>query len=614
MIGEFAERKGLSQLPDYVLTRGRTAVERRAPVFGKLLTQTVDSIFETHKRYSGEFVAAERPLLERAAKYEDPSKDYYSYFVGAKTHPDPTVNELTAFYNKVNPAAHVKAAKVGIPVGSSNPDNWSRTWPRGAFEGRNREEAAQYLVSKGQADSLHEAYRLLDLMSGMSKGRKSYNLRAARKVDLPGWRRDIYSQHDAMLEKLWDIAFTEVAGENGRLINKLLSAIAKVHGNAAYQLADQYVDIMFKKAGKNYRPYSALERTANSVTAARFLGLVGIRHLGQSVNAMVFGARLEPILKTLVEMMTDYNSAEEFGILTNPGIVDSLYEMRHVMEEDLSRKTLGAKVIELSGFPRVMRFNRIFMSNMGKNLAEQYVAEYAETKSPTLAKKLAQMGINADKAVENGLSQEDLFRAGSRLTEIGIPAFNPNNLPLAWRSSPVWRLLTQYKPFIYAQSAFLKDYVLKPAIKYVATGGAEGEIRPLIYASLVFPTVGEIVGDLYNLAAYGDLKNRPDFKNWLDRYVDNVSYVAGFGILHDLVYSLANYRTGLQIPLLSEGADLLDIVMSKHHAKAAARQIPIFGRMISRKMEPKTRLPGGYQKALREGYLTKHLNRLLELR
>src|SRR5437899_6488458 len=101
------------------------------------------------------------------------------------------------------------------------------------------------------------------------------------------------------------------------------------------------------------------------------------------------------------------------------------------------------------------------------------------------------------------------------------------------------------------QSVLLRDEVLKPAMTYVRTAGKEGALAPLVYFSLLFPTFGEVVADLSNLALRGDLKEMPEGKFWLDRAVDNVSYVSGMGIISDLIHVFTSrYGVDLLIPPL----------------------------------------------------------------
>jgi hypothetical protein len=609
--GEQVAKRGVKEVYNYVIKRGSQAVRDAAPGLGDALTNLIVGTQEKYRQIVGGYEADMLPYVKRVEKYPDVMKNFYDYFSGAKTHPDPAVKELAEKVRMDNLMAYAQAGKAGIKIGPPNPDNWSRKWPYGQFEGKNREKAIARLIKNGDAKNEDQAVKLLDFMSGKSKVNKDYNLEAPRKYDVEGWRKDFYSQTDAMRSKLWRIIYAQNAGPKAERVSQALSAIRQQYGQSAYQVADSYVDQMFRKVGKNYRPYSSLERGINSVNAARFLGMIGVRHASQTINAMVFGARMRPILKGLYEMIAEASSAEEWGLRAGALTNSAFQEMKRSLGEMYGSQSLGSWVIRASGFPTVMKYNRIFASVYGRELAKDLVDEYAVNKSPTIARKLAQLGIDADGAVERGLSLQDLYRASSRTSELTMFNFDVEHLPLAWRDSPLHRLLSQYKPWIYMQSVFLKDNVLKPAVKFAATGGREGEIRPLVYMALLFPTFGEVTADLYSLLTRGSFEDRPPMKYWVDRAVENISFVGGFGILHDLVYTLTSWQSGLQIPAWSEMSDIWRAITSKHHMKEASRQIPIAGRLIYHQMHPKSKPPKGYREKLRKGYLTKHLNRFL---
>ncbi len=597
---------------DTWIKRGARSVEDIGPR-GQMLTGLLKNLKETYRMYFGEYEAAEKPLIEAVSKHRDVAENFYDYFSGAKKHPDPgvqnSVQSYTDFVKASNLSAYGKAAKSGVPVGKPNPDDWSRVWPRSTFEGVNRESSVKTLITQGYAKNEHEASKLLDKLSGQVKGRKSYNLRTSRRVDLPGWRKDIFAPSDAMKDKLWDIASHEILGPKEEILSELLSSIKRENGNASYQLADKYVDVFLRKVGKNYRPYSNAEQSINTLVATRFLGLASVRNVAQPLNTIVFGARMKPLVNTIRELISDYGNAEEWGIRSGVVFSNALKTMRSVFNDDFGRSN---PILKWTGFSSVERFNRIFSTTYGKELARDLVQEFDGTKSPYVLKKLAQLGIDAERALERGLTEQELLRAGMRTSDITQFGYSVDQLPIAWRDSPMSRILTQYKPWVYMQSVLLRDEIIKPAITFARTGGRDGAIAPLAYFAMLFPTVGEVIADVYNVATRGDLKDRPEAKYWLDRAIDNISYVGGFGILNDLVYSLSSPDRLTQVPLASMIADLIRISMSKDPLKTATRQIPTVGPILSRQMKPRKRLKAhGFQGYLQEGELTKGLYKIL---
>jgi hypothetical protein len=609
------ERHGLSGLYDMWLKRSSVAVEDNIPELGKALTGSLKYFKEKFGQEYGAYTSVEDKMIRQAEKYPEVRANYYDYFTGNAQHSDPIVRQLADFHKRANLEEYAKAGQVGVPLGPPNPDNFSRKWMRGKFsDEKQRAQMMDHLIKTGQAKSATEAKRILDIIGERSKGKKSYNLRIGRKVDLPGWRKDIYSQQDAMREKVYDRVYTEVFGEGGKTLNGLLDTIRKTNGHAAFQLANRYVDVVLRKRGEYYQPYTNAERTVNSILAARYLGAISIRHAGQSLNALVFGGRMRPMLDAIMTYATDPEQARYWGLRSGSLTTDAIGEMKKLIEEDVpGAHKLGSKIFEVTGFPKLMRMNRTITSLYGKYLAEDLVDEYTSSKSPYVARKLAQLGIDADKALENGLSLEDLYRASSRTTEVTMSPLEHENLPLAWRSNMYSRWMTQYKPFIYMQTQLLKNHMIKPAMEYFATGGKSGDIKPLIYYSLLFPTAGEIIGDAYNLATKGDLKSRPGFKYPVDRAVDNIAWLGGLGALNDLIFALTSPEgSNLLGPLEGEIADLKAIWSSKHKGKQIARQVPIVGRAISAQMKPKqTHKARGLEGWLQEGHLTKGLERLL---
>jgi len=71
-------------------------------------------------------------------------------------------------------------------------------------------------------------------------------------------------------------------------------------------------------------------------------------------------------------------------------------------------------------------------------------------------------------------------------------AFDVMELPLAWQD-PTWKMILQFKSFIYKQSEFMFNEVAMPGIQWLATNGAKGDIRPLLRAMIVTPGMAELV-------------------------------------------------------------------------------------------------------------------------
>ena len=104
--------------------------------------------------------------------------------------------------------------------------------------------------------------------------------------------------------------------------------------------------------------------------------------------------------------------------------------------------------------------------------------------------------------------------------------FFPGKLrtPSAW-SSPVGRVLFQFKTFSTGQSRFFRDAIL--------TEWSNGNVAPLATLLSFSPIAGEIVGDT---RAFIKGKNRTE--SGIVRYIDNASYIGGLGLFTDALGQL----------------------------------------------------------------------------
>ena len=181
------------------------------------------------------------------------------------------------------------------------------------------------------------------------------------------------------------------------------------------------------------------------------------------------------------------------------------------------------------------------------------------------------------------------------------------DLPPVWRDNAAGRLLTLFKPFFFNQAKFLKDHVIKPALR--------GDIRPLIYASIIYPIVGEAVADIKNAVRGKGQDERPDWDKYpYDRIVDNISQVGGFGIAADVINSLTTGTPTTTYQFLTGPVvgDLVDAIQLLHSTwdtreRAILRRIPTIGPALSRHLAPpKHRKPS----ALESGKITKTIHKV----
>jgi hypothetical protein len=280
---------------------------------------------------------------------------------------------------------------------------------------------------------------------------------------------------------------------------------------------------------------------------------------------------------------------------------------------------LGSKVLHMTGFVSLDKYRRIFASVAGKHLAESLWQDLQEGVRPSVARgKLAQMGIDVSEAMKRGsLSEDDLLQAAKRTSDITQFTFDANQLPVAWKASPIARIVLQFKQYFYTQSNFVKNFALKPAVEYLRTKGASGDIKPLIYMSILFPTLGEATADLKELARKGTLDERP--QQPLERLIDNAGHAGAFGIYQDLLYNVASpsdapiwhFITG---PVIGDMVDLARLPMSKQPVwPGLMGRVPIVGPIAAKSMRDSNRKTPRKKGFLERGALTEFMSRNLGL-
>jgi len=223
------------------------------------------------------------------------------------------------------------------------------------------------------------------------------------------------------------------------------------------------------------------------------------------------------------------------------------------------------------------------------------------------------MGIDVARLQERGvLSEDDLLQAAKRTSDVTQFTFDANQLPIAWKSSPAARIVLQFKQYFYTQANFVKNFAIKPAVEYARTGGASGDIKPLVYMSLLFPTFGELTSDLREYARKGTLEERPQLP--LERLVDNAGHAGMFGIYQDLVYNIASPSDApiwhfVAGPVLSDMVDLARLPQTKQPiGLEMLRRIPVVGPYAAYHERESSRTRPRKKGFLERGALTKFMS------
>jgi len=163
---------------------------------------------------------------------------------------------------------------------------------------------------------------------------------------------------------------------------------------------------------------------------------------------------------------------------TLESLVNELVAGKHT--DLLARGASG--MLKATGFTVVERFNRLLAAQAGIRTAEELAAVATKQKAlpwygitgarDRAVRDLDRMGVDVQKLRETGvLSPQDRANAGfwmSHKTQFGTRF---EDMPLGWSSSPIAKVMTQFKGFSFKAGKFMKDELVKPAI--------HGEVLPL---------------------------------------------------------------------------------------------------------------------------------------
>jgi hypothetical protein len=321
-----------------------------------------------------------------------------------------------------------------------------------------------------------------------------------------------------------------------------------------------------------------LDKIAPSILGFQVLSKMGptsaITNISQRVNAAI------------AYNMGNY-ARGQMKLASNPAfrersMLAATAHLRQQMEHLVGQATIAEKVgtwprkwLGVVGFNWVEKGNRSISYAAGVASAENL----AKASGGQLTKKLAQMGATAE---DMRLFQQHGRFLPAAERRIGMRAaketqFAPGylDLPPLWQT-PEARLLFQFKSFIHQQTRFLTNQVIRPAAKYLETGGKEGDIGPLMRALIAYPVAGQGVAaarDLfqeYSAETLGAKRRKPrkfDYDHPVAQLVKDSMYVGAFGMAGDVLTAasrgrLLDWAAGPSISDVTENFEFL----SRHGA------------------------------------------------
>jgi hypothetical protein len=606
----FGEKFFSGELAQTTVVSGEGALRRIGP-HGDMLVDAMKQWQDKSAQGSGEYYSEMLRTLKPVLKNKAVTKDIATHWQNFQNLPDGPLKEGITKGKMARLHIYDSLQKAGVKVGPMVEDDWPRMYPRELFEGVNKDQAMRSLQSQGM--SLRQAENLLEQMSGKSP--KAHNYETPRKWDLPGYRRDMGVLFEDIDKGYKRLEWAKVFGPNDENMDLILKSIKESGGSESQQLALKYIDGI-TKTGKYYRGVRPWEQSLASLEVTTKLGLAVLSHTSQPLNVAVY-AGLKPSVKALASLAREFvqngnvRSAEDFALRSGATWTESMRRYKELYGQ--ATGALGSKLLHATGFVSLDKYRRIFASVAGKHLAEGLLQEIQQGVRPNVARqKLASMGIDVASVVKRGsLSEDDLLQAAKRTSDITQFTFDVNQLPIAWKASPSARLVLQFKQYFYTQANFVKNFAVKPAVEYLQTGGASGDIKPLVYMSLLFPTFGELTADLREFARKGTLEERPGAP--LERLIDNASHAGAFGIYQDLIYNVASPSDAplwhfVAGPVVS---DLVDLARLPHTKQPIGlellRRVPVAGPYLAYKSREESRKSPRKKGMLERGVISKTL-------
>ena len=588
---------------------------RRTGSFGDMLVDSMKSWQDKSAQNSGEYYTELLRSMKPLLKDKSVTKDIATHWQNFKNLPDGPLKESITKAKLARLHIYSQMQQSGIKVGPMVEDDWPRMYNRELFEGVNRAQSISRLQNQGM--SLRQAEGLLDQISGKSP--KAHNYETPRKWDLPGYRRDLGVLFEDIDKGYKRLNWAKTFGANDENLDLILKGVKETGGKSAQDLALKYVDSI-TKSGKYYRGIRPWEQGLASLEVASKLSLAVLSHTSQPLNVAVY-AGVKPFAKALASLVTEFvengnvRSAEDFALRSGATWTESMRRYKELYGQQTG--ALGSKLLHATGFVALDKYRRIFASVAGKHLAEELFGEIQRGVRPNVARsKLSQMGIDVANALERGrLSEDDLLQAAKRTSDVTQFTFDANQLPLAWKANPMARIVLQFKQYFYTQANFVKNFAVKPAVRYLRTGGADGDIRPLVYMSLLFPTFGELTADLREYARRGTLEERPEYP--LERLVDNAGHAGAFGIVSDLIYNIASPSDSpiwhfVAGPVISDFVDLARLPHTKQPiGLELLRRAPVVGPVASYKLKESSRKSPRKKGFLERGAITEFMEKNL---
>jgi hypothetical protein len=346
-------------------------------------------------------------------------------------------------------------------------------------------------ISKEQARMLFEQQ-----MSMIPK--KVQNIERARLAGEGGYILDPLEAMPRYAHAMeYRVAFAERFGVDGTGLNRLVDAVKDEK-----LLPEWYMNNIREMAfGRNRKDYG-ISKVINWVTGWQVMTKMGpastIANASQTINsAAIFGLR-----NAMRAMPKMYNTkGKKLAATAYSKEVHNLLKA----QAGVPSKSWANSWLEAVQFGRVERWNGFYSAVMGDTAATTLAARIpmaTAKQTKRYLNKLKQWGArerHLDEIAATGkIPYESRELIAAKAVETTQHARRWEQMPMMWQNDFA-RVALQYKNFAYNQTRFIGHQVLKPAIRFLGTGGSDGDIKPLLRMAPLFIGGGEVVTHLRDL-------------------------------------------------------------------------------------------------------------------
>lgn len=595
----------------------------------KAFVGMVKDTFMHGEQYKGQIVNAIKDDVTKVAA-KDPTGAITNAFHEKGIVPKDSELAYAALKQKnIGLNLHQEATKIGIKTQPLIVPNYFPSMVKDELldtkEGK--QKLIDYLISTGKSPKVAAETLGFIQKNGetpLTKMFHPFESPRRNKLDPSMLRTDLGVYPDYLIGAAERIGRAKVAGPNGENLQQLLEAVRGTDGQASYEMARRLASEKLGTTFMNHPEAGSIERGIKAGIAATTLHLAPVANTAGGMASMVQLMGLKSFSQGLIDKLTDSKAVSEFTNEAGPALYSVIKSMKRITgaeNQSLLGKVSGKILMNPSeNMARNERWMRELGASVGRNGALSEFDKLMSDNSNTLARRrLNVLGIDVNSALKRGtLDQQDLAKAAYVFSNKSMLESDAFSTPELWRNSAAMRVMTMYKPFIFLQTKFVRDEILKPAFAI----GQKRDLRPLMWALVTFPTLGELAGDIKSLARGRGMQDRPDFNKYpADRVLDNFAQVGGIGMAYDVTNAMAvgspvQTYSFINGPVLSTGVDLVTLARStstkaqadalaKQRASFFLRKVPIIGSAATEAIVKPKHAPGPLQR----GVVTKFLNR-----